>query len=124
MFSSKMVPWVAASVLRSFAFFSVCFKLSLFHHIRQNRTFKLLVKLRRQGFRAALPSVCVANVHSLCNKTDELLLINKANKDLSRSTLLSEHICTVLFIILHSPPGAPCNGSVKENKGRQNLILY
>ncbi len=46
-----------------------------------------LVKLRERGFRTALPSIHLANLRSLPNKTDELLLTCK-NKDFSNSAAL------------------------------------
>ncbi len=46
-----------------------------------------LVKLHERGFRTALPSVHLANLRSLPNKTDELLL-TCTNKDFSNSAAL------------------------------------
>ncbi|KAI2644150.1 RNA-directed DNA polymerase from mobile element jockey [Labeo rohita] len=40
-----------------------------------------LVKLCNRGFRTALPSIHLANLRSLPNKMDELLLLNRINKD-------------------------------------------
>lgn len=45
----------------------------------------MLVRLRQWGFRIPLPSIHLANVCSLSNKIDELLLLNIANKDFSCS---------------------------------------
>ncbi len=47
-----------------------------------------LVKLRECGFRTALPSIHLANLRSLPNKTDELLLLTRTNKDLSNAAAL------------------------------------
>ncbi len=47
-----------------------------------------LVKLRECGFRTALPSIHLANLRSLPNKTDELLLLTCTNKDFSNSAAL------------------------------------
>ncbi|KAI2650486.1 putative 149 kDa protein [Labeo rohita] len=45
-------------------------------------------KLRQRGFRTALPSIHLANLRSLPNKTDELLLLTRTNKDFSNSAAL------------------------------------
>lgn len=47
-----------------------------------------LVRLRRRGFRTPLPSIHLANVRSLTNKTDEILLLTRTNKDFSNSAAL------------------------------------
>ncbi len=47
-----------------------------------------LVKLREHSFRTALPSIHLANLRSLPNKTDELLLLTRTNKDFSNSAVL------------------------------------
>ncbi len=47
-----------------------------------------LVKLHKRGFRTALPSIHLANLRSLLNKTDELLLLTRTNKDFSNSAAL------------------------------------
>ncbi len=46
-----------------------------------------LVKLRQRGFGTALPSIHLANLRFLPNKTDELLL-SQTNKDFSNSAAL------------------------------------
>ncbi len=46
------------------------------------------VKLRQCGFRMSLPSIHLANLHSLPNKTDKLLLLSQTNKDFSNSSAL------------------------------------
>lgn len=58
-----------------------------------------LVKLRRRELRIPLPSIHLANVRSLANKMDKLLLLQSRNFDFSRSaalcfteTWLSEHV--------------------------------
>ncbi len=58
-----------------------------------------IVKLRQRGLRTALPSIHLPNVHSLANKMDKLLLLNRSNMDFCRSaalcfteTWLGEHI--------------------------------
>ncbi len=48
--------------------------------IRQFRT-RRWGKLHRQGLRTPLPSIHLANLHSLPNKTDTLLLLSRLNKD-------------------------------------------
>ncbi len=45
------------------------------------------MKLRQRGFRTALPSIHLANLRSLPNKTDELLL-SRTNRDFSKSAVL------------------------------------
>ncbi len=47
-----------------------------------------LVKLRQRGFRTPLPSIHLVNLRSLPNKTDELLLLTRTNKDFSNSAVL------------------------------------
>ncbi|XP_073700731.1 uncharacterized protein [Garra rufa] len=47
-----------------------------------------LVKLRQRGFRMSLPGIHLANLRSLPNKTDELLLLSWTNKDFSHSAAL------------------------------------
>ncbi len=46
------------------------------------------VKLRQRGFRTALPSIHLANLCSLPNKTDKLLLLSQLNKYFSNSAAL------------------------------------
>ncbi len=48
--------------------------------IRQFRT-RRWGKLHRQGLRTPLPSIHLANLHSLPNKTDALFLLSRLNKD-------------------------------------------
>ncbi|KAL0147446.1 hypothetical protein M9458_057255, partial [Cirrhinus mrigala] len=57
------------------------------HHQRGKRAIAL-VKLRQRGFCTVLPSIHLANLHSLPNKTDELLLFTRTNKDFSNSVAL------------------------------------
>ena len=47
-----------------------------------------LVRLRKRGFRTPLPSIHLANLFSLPNKTDEILLLSRTNKDFSHSAAL------------------------------------
>ncbi len=47
-----------------------------------------LVKLHQRGLRTPLPSIHLANLHSLPNKTDEHLLLSQTNKDFSNSASL------------------------------------
>ncbi|KAI2662337.1 putative RNA-directed DNA polymerase from transposon BS [Labeo rohita] len=47
-----------------------------------------LVQLRDRGFRTALPSIHQANLRSLPNRMDELLLLSRINKDFSKSAAL------------------------------------
>ncbi len=42
-----------------------------------------LVKLRQRGLRTPLPSIHLANLRSLPNKTDKFLLLSRTNKDFS-----------------------------------------
>ncbi len=46
------------------------------------------MKLRQRGFRTPLPSFHLANLRSLPNKTDKLLLLSRLNKDFSNSAAL------------------------------------
>nr|XP_049618287.1 uncharacterized protein LOC125993625 isoform X4 [Syngnathus scovelli] len=55
---------------------------------RRGKRAGALVKLRQRGFRSALPSIHLANVRSLANKMDELLLLTSRNTDFSRSAAL------------------------------------
>ncbi len=48
----------------------------------------VLVKLRQRGFRTPLPSIHLANLRSLPNKRDKLLLLSQTNKDFSNSAAL------------------------------------
>ncbi len=62
----------------------------LFRRFRTHRRGKraiALVKLRQRRFRTALPSIHLANLRSLPNKTDELLL-SRTNRDFSKSAVL------------------------------------
>nr|XP_049583717.1 uncharacterized protein LOC125973509 [Syngnathus scovelli]XP_049583735.1 uncharacterized protein LOC125973515 [Syngnathus scovelli]XP_049605256.1 uncharacterized protein LOC125985971 isoform X2 [Syngnathus scovelli] len=55
---------------------------------RRGKRAGALVKLRQRGFRSAPPSIHLANVRSLANKMDELLLLTSRNTDFSRSAAL------------------------------------
>ncbi len=55
---------------------------------RRGKRAGALVKLRQRGFRTALPSIHLANLRSLPNKTDKLLLLSRTNKDFSNSAAL------------------------------------
>ncbi len=46
------------------------------------------MKLRQRGLRTALPSIHLANLRSLPNKMDELLLLSLTNKEFSNSASL------------------------------------
>ncbi len=64
---------------------------ALVKHFRRRRRGKragALVKLRQRGFRTALPSIHLANLRSLPNKTVKLLLLSWTNKDFSNSAAL------------------------------------
>ncbi|XP_048051513.1 polymeric immunoglobulin receptor-like [Megalobrama amblycephala] len=64
---------------------------ALFRRFRTRRRGKragALVKLRQRGLRTPLPSIHLANLRSLPNKTDELLLLSRTNKDFSNSAAL------------------------------------
>ncbi len=63
----------------------------LFRRYRSRRRGKragALVKLRQRGLRTPLPSIHLANLRSLPNKTNELLLLSRTNKDFSNSAAL------------------------------------
>ncbi|KAL0153421.1 hypothetical protein M9458_051259 [Cirrhinus mrigala] len=47
-----------------------------------------LVKFRQRGFRTPLPSIHLANLRSLANKSDELQLLTRTNKDFLNSAAL------------------------------------
>nr|XP_049577516.1 uncharacterized protein LOC125969461 [Syngnathus scovelli] len=55
---------------------------------RRGKRAGALIKLRQRGFHSALPSIHLANVRSLANKMDELLLLTSRNTDFSRSAAL------------------------------------
>ncbi len=55
---------------------------------RRGKRAGTLVKLRQRGFRTPLPSIHLANLRSLPNKTDKLLLLSRTNKDFSHSAAL------------------------------------
>ncbi|KAL0149701.1 hypothetical protein M9458_054984, partial [Cirrhinus mrigala] len=59
-----------------------------FRKRRRGKRAGAFVKLRQRGFRTALPSIHLANLRSLSNKTDELLLLSRTNKDFSNSAAL------------------------------------
>ncbi|KAL0151904.1 hypothetical protein M9458_052796 [Cirrhinus mrigala] len=61
---------------------------ALVKRLRTCRWGGALVKLRQCGFRTELPSIHLANLRSLPNKTDELLLLTRTNKDFSNSAAL------------------------------------
>ncbi len=48
----------------------------------------LLVKSRQRGLRTPLPSIHLANLRSLANKSDELQLLTRTNKDFLNSAVL------------------------------------
>ncbi len=63
----------------------------LFRRYRSRRRGKragALVKLRQCGLRTPLPSIHLANLRSLPNKMDEILLLSRTNKDFSNSAAL------------------------------------
>ncbi len=55
---------------------------------RRGKRAGALVKTRQRGFRTPLPSIHLANLRSLPNKTDKLLLLSRTNKDFSNSAAL------------------------------------
>ncbi len=55
---------------------------------RRGKRAGALVKLRQRGFRTPLPSIYLANLCSLLNKMDKLLLLYRTNKDFSNSAAL------------------------------------
>ncbi len=55
---------------------------------RQGKRAGALVKLHQRGLRMPLPSIHLANLCSLPNKTEELLLLSWTNKDFSSSAAL------------------------------------
>ncbi len=58
------------------------------HRTRRGKWAGALVKLRQQGLRTLLPSIHLANLSSLPNKTDKRLLLSRTNKDFSNSAAL------------------------------------
>ncbi len=83
-----------------------------------------LVKLRQRGLRMPLPSIHLANLRSLHNKMDKLLLLSRTNKDFSNSaalcfteTWLNDAIRTACYICLTS------SWSEHFNKGDFNKAL-
>ncbi len=78
-----------------------------------------LVKLRQRGLRTPLPSIHLANLHSLPNKRTKLLLLSRTNRDFSNSaalcfteTWLND---TILDSVLHLP-----NFQLIRSRGRIN----
>ncbi len=59
-----------------------------FRTCRRGKRASALVKLRQRGFRTALPGIHLANLRSLPNKTDKLLLLSWTNKDFSNAAAL------------------------------------
>ncbi len=55
---------------------------------RRGKRASVLVKLRERGFRTAMPSINLANLRSLPNKMDKLLLFSQTNEDFSNSAAL------------------------------------
>ncbi len=55
---------------------------------RRGKRAGALVKLCQCGLRTPLPSIHLANLRSLPNKTDKLLLLSRTNKDFSNSAAL------------------------------------
>ncbi len=55
---------------------------------RRGKRAGALVKLRQRGLRTPLPSIHLANLRSLPNKTNKLLLLSRTNKDFSNSAAL------------------------------------
>ncbi|XP_019713383.1 uncharacterized protein LOC109508029 [Hippocampus comes] len=55
---------------------------------RRGKRAGMLVKLRQRGFGTPLPSIHLANLRSLPNKMDELLLLTKTNKTFAHSAAL------------------------------------
>ncbi len=66
---------------------------------RQGKPSGALAKLHQRGFRTPLPSIYLAKLHSLPNKTDKLLLLSQTNKDLSNSAALFSHVKTPYIIV-------------------------
>ncbi len=52
-----------------------------FRSRRRGKRAGALVKLHQRGLRTPLPSIHLANLHSLPNKTDEHLLLSQTNKE-------------------------------------------
>uniref|UniRef100_A0A1A8CJ36 Reverse transcriptase domain-containing protein n=2 Tax=Nothobranchius kadleci TaxID=1051664 RepID=A0A1A8CJ36_NOTKA len=55
---------------------------------RRGKRAGVLVRLRRRGSRTPLPGIFLSNVRSLSNKTDELALLMRRNRDFSSSSVL------------------------------------
>ncbi len=100
----------------------------MFRHYRTRRRGKragALVKLRQCGLRIPLPSIFQANLCSLPNKTDKLLLLSQTNKDFSNSaalcfteTWLNDAIPDSALHLLHLQLiRADCNA---ESKGKSH----
>ncbi len=62
-----------------------------FRMLRWGKRAGALLKLHRWGLRTPLPSIHLANLRSLPNKMDELLLFSQLNKDFSNSAALEFH---------------------------------
>ncbi len=74
-----------ASILLLFLFVCSVFSHSLSISFTRD---KLLDIRHKRDLRTALPSIHLANLRSLPNKTDELLLLTRTNKDFSNSAAL------------------------------------
>ncbi len=59
-----------------------------FRTCRRGKRAGALVKLRQRGLRTLLPSIHLANLRALPNKTDKLILLSRTNKDFSNSAAL------------------------------------
>ncbi len=80
---------------------------TLFRRFRTRRRGKrtsTLVKLRQAGIRMQLPSIHLANLRSLPNKTDKLFLLFRTNKDFS-------NCCSVFSV-----------SQMTQNNSTQNLF--
>lgn len=55
---------------------------------RRGKRAGALIKLRQRGLRTPLPIIHLANLRSLPNKTDELILLTRINKDFLNSAAL------------------------------------
>ncbi len=83
---------------------------------RQGKHAGALVKLRQRGLRTPLPSIHLANLRSLPNKTDKLLLLSRKNKDFSNSAALCFMETWLNDAILDSALKLPCFQLIRSDR--------
>ncbi len=88
-----------------------------------------LVKTRQRGLRTSLPSIHLANLRSLANKSDELQLLTRTNKDFLNSAELcftepgwTELSQTARFIY----PDSSCSEQTESpnRRGKREVVDY